>query len=117
MSDLLQPIPGVSVTAGAVTAIYTVPATTTTTVVNLIVINQDPSLTTVYQIWHVPNPGVAPSGPTDLPASKFAHNQPLAPVERQSIDDREVMVEGDVLYIYSDTTDITVRGAVLEQSA
>lgn len=115
MSATLKPIAGLSVTASTIQLLYTVPASTITTLIDLIVINQDPSVTGTYQVWHVPSPGTAPGSSSLLPASKFVLDQPIYPKERHSIDDREVMNAGDKLYIHC-TTAVTVRGSVLEQA-
>ncbi len=115
MSDLLNLIPGLSVPADTLQLFYTVPTDTTTTLINLVVMNQDAALTGTYQIWHIPSPGAAPSDETDLPESKFVLDQPIAAKERHSIDDREVMAAGDTFYIHC-TTDCVVRGSVLEQT-
>ncbi len=115
MSDTLNKISGLSVTSDTVQLLYTVPTDTITTLINLIVMNQDDAITGTYQVWHVPSPGTAPADETDLLASKFILDQPIAAKERHSIDDREVMLAGAKLYIHC-TTDVTVRGSILEQT-
>ncbi len=111
----LKPITGLSVTASTIQLLYTVPASTVTTLISLIVINQDPTVTGTYQVWHVPSPGVAPGTSSSLLASKFVLDQPIYAKERHALSDREVMNAGDKLYIHC-TTAVTVRGSVLEQA-
>ncbi len=114
-TSVLKPIVGLSVTGGTIQLLYTAPASTTSTLIDLIVMNKDAVTTGTYQVWHVPSPGVAPGSASLLPESKLAFDQPIIAKERQVINDREVLLTGDKLYIHC-TTDVIVRGSILEQA-
>ncbi len=114
-TSTLKPIVGLSVTATTIQLLYTVPASTTSTLIDLIVMNKDAVTTGTYQIWHVPSPGTVPGSSALVPEAKLVFDQPLIAKERQVINDREVMLTGAKLYIHC-TTDVIVRGSVLEQA-